>query len=648
MKIYADQAIYGYADGHRLLASSARHPAEVERRLLIASDVSPVSDIQRSLRAIPLPELNRWALCATWAAPEMSRPGSVWSHILILDVDAVTAIRQVGGLLAALRRPANGDLSVYKDRLEIGEEPLQGAETNRSVSELIVLAYYGWPERRSAVLTADFAAAETALLSIWQQQWSKLRMRSSFATRPRLGAPDGVDIQVAAIRGRGAAKPDVLLEASAPPATIPDWVGLIAGDQHGDETDLQRFLHRFGPDAPRGRVDVPALARVQDLLKVTATGQVFQTLAGFYPEPTDMRTLKRVLIATDEVWNAPDRLRLVSALHHATAVDWTELYIGRQIADLLRGDRSGAAEVLVLVHQAPLPQRIIEEAFWSVASETTSAVIAEVARRDVGTAASLSEVAPGALVHKSLWADHEAWQRPLLESLVVTEPVRGLAESLLEAQRDDLLEVAASQGLVGLGDVLAGISAEGATIEVLDRILAVTEGDPTELWRRAELKTAPWNLRLLALAVPGLGASTLARLYGSQAAAQLGEADDQIRVRVASRLLLDALTRGPGAKPVIETTFPIVHRALVDARMPEATWADIDRALPWPGSWDRAERLRKALVDSIKRQRWSRAEIAQIIRDSGPEAGRIRDLADDRSDLERFFDGVWKKLSFWD
>src|SRR4051794_284651 len=87
----AHQALYGYDDGHRLLASSVELDG-VDQHLLARQTDSPDAGTpgwEALLAGYPLPS-GRYAWTMTWPAPEMSRPGCVWTHVLILDLAALT------------------------------------------------------------------------------------------------------------------------------------------------------------------------------------------------------------------------------------------------------------------------------------------------------------------------------------------------------------------------------------------------------------------------------------------------------------------------------------------------------------------------------------------------------------------------------
>ncbi|MGJ7918413.1 hypothetical protein ACI48D_23455 [Massilia sp. LXY-6] len=83
MQLKVHQALHGYSDGHRQLACSARVGPKDTRLMLVMSDVSGPGVAQSGLAYLtgyPLQESGFYALSKTWPAPEMPRPGCVWTH----------------------------------------------------------------------------------------------------------------------------------------------------------------------------------------------------------------------------------------------------------------------------------------------------------------------------------------------------------------------------------------------------------------------------------------------------------------------------------------------------------------------------------------------------------------------------------------
>src|SRR5215213_2341851 len=102
-----DQALHGYENGHRLLAASAEL-VSADRRVLARQTDSPdagrVAGWDALLTGHPLPS-GAFALSMTWPAPEMPRPGCVWTHTLLIDFADIAVIASLSDLDNLFRGP---------------------------------------------------------------------------------------------------------------------------------------------------------------------------------------------------------------------------------------------------------------------------------------------------------------------------------------------------------------------------------------------------------------------------------------------------------------------------------------------------------------------------------------------------------------
>src|SRR5262245_18558864 len=101
------QTLHGYQDGHRLLGGSVAISPEDRRRMLTLSDspdAASLKDAESLLMGFPLPSEKFYVLAKTWAAPEVDRPGCVWTHSLLLDSEGLKAPSALD-YLPLFRRP---------------------------------------------------------------------------------------------------------------------------------------------------------------------------------------------------------------------------------------------------------------------------------------------------------------------------------------------------------------------------------------------------------------------------------------------------------------------------------------------------------------------------------------------------------------
>ncbi|WP_354234952.1 hypothetical protein [Bradyrhizobium sp. I1.8.5] len=85
----------------------------------LASNVS-LGPGESYLTGLPLTEPVRYALIRTLPAPEMPRPGCVWSDVLLLDQRLLTTIGSLASLLGEFRHPGEVDRSTYSAHLKWG------------------------------------------------------------------------------------------------------------------------------------------------------------------------------------------------------------------------------------------------------------------------------------------------------------------------------------------------------------------------------------------------------------------------------------------------------------------------------------------------------------------------------------------------
>lgn len=134
-----------------------------------------------------LPQSGRYALARTWFAPEMPRPGCVWTHTLILGEAMLAELDDPSRLVALFQRPdgLHTDLSAYGRPLR-NERPTPWRTggpgfSTEAIAALIEAAYDAWPS--ALLIRAESATEFEALVfAMWQQQWPGLRKAMTFCS----------------------------------------------------------------------------------------------------------------------------------------------------------------------------------------------------------------------------------------------------------------------------------------------------------------------------------------------------------------------------------------------------------------------------------------------------------------------------------
>jgi hypothetical protein len=374
-----DHALFGYAEGHRQLASTIRLPSQDMYHLGAASDLA--SDVRLDpaksyLTGLPLVESQRYALIRTWAAPEMPRPGCVWSHVLLLDEEILATQLDMSIFLSLFRNPKEVDRGFYSGSLLLNADgpTLLPSHTPRAdlISEIVGPYYSHEPIFLSSSAGAD--ALEAAIAAVWSQQWPRLRMEFSFRTA-QIGS-----------RRRRSSKYDVQVALSDASDDIvrSDWVDAATADAGSRKvTPLRRFLWRYGRDVkdPRSRFRLLVetyLASIESRpLPMAAVTRVFDELN----EEDDGSILKHDILGFDTTTlsicppvSFLDMLRLLDKHGAEDAVNIEE--IGRRFGKLSSAEM---AEVLNLVSaEGNRLDRLREPIFeWSVRQANDELVSAE-------------------------------------------------------------------------------------------------------------------------------------------------------------------------------------------------------------------------------------------------------------------------------
>lgn len=253
------QALHGYSDGHRLISSSVPLSSNDARTMVVMSDLSgPGVKPEPSgyLTGYPLEGTGKYILARTWAAPEMPRPGCVWTHSLIIDNADLAILTSADSLLAAFRRPDTSSKSNYTEPVSIRSISDRPHSLRQDRAREILNALYAEPEHPIVADATHAVEDERLIVSIWMQQWPRLRRAFGFcslAGMDRSGKGVALDLQL--VRS-----PDRQVRTRFPNATGPSEVTqetalepLLADLEGRGDTQIREFLRRTGGDVDGGR-----------------------------------------------------------------------------------------------------------------------------------------------------------------------------------------------------------------------------------------------------------------------------------------------------------------------------------------------------------------------------------------------------------
>ncbi len=328
------QALFGYDAGHRLLRTSTALDPPTESLLTRLTDGTGATDVpgfDGHLAGYPLPG-RRYALTRTWTAPEVPRPGAVWSHVLLLEHRNLGAGFDPARLAGLLGRPG-GDRG-YQEPLAVSAGPPQKGPARPLPAEPD-----GWRpaltallEPGTAWLTARAAAdTEPAVLALWQWMSPTLRRAFAFslgATGARRAQGRPFDLLVVPAARRLTARADL----GPPPATTSTAADLIADDLAGRLPPSFGDFCRFCGAETSSRSAVGDLALAWREAATAAPGEdaaaaltgLATAAAARYPSPSSMRRYKRTLVHPDyrlpAGWTPDDALRVLATTRLGLAV----------------------------------------------------------------------------------------------------------------------------------------------------------------------------------------------------------------------------------------------------------------------------------------------------------------------------------------
>lgn len=651
------QALFGYSDGHHLVASSVELAPQVRQFLADVTDSSgpeKSEGFEVAYTGLIVPQTNYYALFCTWPAPEMPRPGCVWSHVLLIDLADLSRIPELSILRSLCHRPTVSPvLSTYESplTLDISDESLvRPPPANLEQAAIVLAALYGQPESGVVVLDESSRSWEPVVFAIWSQQWPRLRRGFSFSTgslgdRRSAGVP--FDLQIAPLSSqrlweRGTNPTTVLDPASAKvDPELASWVSAAQDDLSvGPVGVLRKFLFAYGSEVELQRPSFSKLVEsflVQSHSDKEDPGRGLLQLAEAFPQPAEALTLKRDHLANLTQGRNPSALGPALAVTYflfqareATAFSRVPVDFGPPVELLWHHKRS---EVLGLL--GSLPQNERAEAFRkAVAGALVPEDVPTLWREQEESFQSLLSHQPELAMFHAAWAMPEAGQRALWNIVRNTTDDPKLWSRICAA-------MLGSQCSISEGETvrLAGTSLrEGLLFWLKDDRFRL----PSYAWREA--LRAPLAAALQSDSVPNLLLALSSWvLSASQARSITGErADIQELSQHGLNSLPSALvlhthfwltalglrTGGQEGLVLLSRSFFRVYDAVASSQYLGDSWDLIAPILPelfLNLDWDRCKRLRLAMQRWLSNNRGMGAEL-QNAAPTNEHANLIRSL----------------------
>ena len=663
--IHVAQALHGYRNGHELLATSHRLSRDGSRSLLQLSDLSGPAARTRGFESYitgyPVPGEHLYAIARTWLATEGGRPGSVWTHTLLLTPEQLATIDLVN-VTKWFRRPTTTEQALgYGRPLKINREdmfqhprgvPPFPLAAHGARAEGMFEALYGSDSATLAVLLLAESSNEYEhlVLHAWSLQWAELRGRFSFCTgalsaRHVEGHP--FDLQVVP-QDRAAT-----IQRSAPPGTYV----LIGGSRRRsasgtwddylppDRDDMRRaraFVWRFGPELTPGRLSFGHLAqlrlRAESLSNRAEWQALLEVVGGWYPRSSPAPKLKEWAL-TESASNladpltAFDRLFVLSRLRRPSA--FPEWRISLADAFLRTFSTNGPEVGVVLGEIIAFASTPARRALLQLSTEhlIPGAFVALIEASPDDDASRALDLRPSILGEPALWRSERSRHRALTW-LATSNDVGTLIVATVRA-------VVAANQPVGLGDLVnrVGVVAIDAAFDVVDECAELAELGPEWIaslrghpkqgisWlARSERPSAKLARLVLDRLRPDdcrlhvLGHSRWMQIVGS------------VEPHTADGASIQAFALGVGlhdgrlsASSLVAAVFQAVYDSAAEGRLDEDDWNKLKSVFPGPrrvfrrlirgdGSGrDRA--LRRTVVEAFGQKGWPIANFLEAVTD---------------------------------
>lgn len=626
--IKVGQALHGYQDGHSLLATSEVLPHAAEATLFGLSDLSGpqlVAGFDEYLTGYPLPEIAAYALAKTWYAPEMPRPGCVWTHTLLLRASDIAQIQGIHTLRHYFKRPTSDPVSwmKYNEPLRVTINGANDRDDYESIPFLLELYAALYESLEDPVLLPANSSKEyeSLVLRIWDQQWPRLRRFFKFCTgaiesRTLEGRP--FDLQIVPFNGIVRAQRDlrdaIVIQHNSNKGEAQSWISQLVKDFLLKDADFRNFLRDFGADVAPRRSSFKKLVEAYNLQSaVNDFAQYWDALLALFPAEAEAAKLKvsAVLPAQTDL-RVPDvsLTRKISVLvssyrdssYPKRLLDVTEF------EELL--DQENLPNVLQALASAPYINSFGEHLIHRIATGLLPGQLSSVATTPSALMLLLSRN-PQLARFEELWSVMKGRQQQVLDLLSGSH----LSQTDWDAIMSAAVQADVPQTARAFLKIMGG-AAVPAALNIAQRSGVLLPSDWNAVLGEQTPSVANWlrthpdvNITLLDFLTQDLNPSDSVLLsLGTEIWESMLKMEVTPPQRGIAFILLVGL-QNPSGKPfeLVAQTFELIHRAAELEQLESATWMIIRDNLPVLGSgrdWDTCERLRQLLVAKYVSYSW--------------------------------------------
>ena len=654
VRINVDQTLHGYSEGHRLINGSLKLPQPDARTMLVLSDASGSGSRIPSdgyLTGYPLAESGKYVLARTWAAPEMSRPGCVWTHSLLIDFADLARLGSADDLLDRFRRPAETGRSGFATRIDVEttRTPAAVLPVDLGRAELWVSALYGKPKGR-IVAERDALQDDELAVAIWMQQWPRLRRAFRFCTfsaEDRSKTTDIFDFQLMDTSRSGRSRiPDGVMASTV---DHNEWVQTLLDDLVlPKRSGLRQFLRDVGSDVTNGRAAMVPLVHLYTALKPDAgpakLTDAVNRLERLGPGQgrTGRAAAARVVLSRSDLVDQrlfDFALQQVSTDSELLGID--PIIVGRALLRWkpeLLAEGLGEGDPLLGAIEAAVSEASAEQLVGVIEAYSGAASTVLPLRQDIFEKASFWRIASVDAHHLIASVNAEGDQSARIVS------------ALMDAGRDDCSMAVVNR--FGIAPVVAALS----RLQVAEIRSAMgwvrTIARQTDDLAKGMAAGTIWHRPLLILLAEVLDPDAVPNSVGTDpwvTAVERSRTSEDVQGEDLLAAYLFTRARGWRSRSAGRLFFLSVqrlHEAIASGRLAEGAWRVAKPRLPYGSiwrDWDQCEKLRHAVVDSFIDRDLPSIEFGTVV-DDGKLWKELVDLAADSSRGRRYLDKVRNAL----
>lgn len=648
-----EQTLHGYSDGHRLIAGTAKLPTADARSMLILSDASGpgIDQIPDGyLTGYPLQGSGKYVLARTWGAPEMPRPGCVWTHSLLIDFADLATLTSADGLLSLFRRPDKARQGY--DRRLLVQSGSRHSVSGPDRAGGLLNALYLHPLKRVEMQRGRAADDEQLILGVWFQQWPRLRRAFRFCTWAgidRTHSIESFDLQMVLVRPRTQRVSSLsIVTAENAPVRLQLYAAL-EDLLHPSSDGLAAFLRKVGGDVSSGRSGMVPLCRLYDFLNSPSL---------------DDTSLSAALEAVESL--GAGQGSAARGIVFEKALEKVELLSEKSFGFVL----SGIADQKPELDAATVGR--IGNVLWRKSPRQFCSALEDLGPVGNIARAAIANMEPPLLVagiaRDPIIGRHCALQRPDLFLEPTFWNVPGLETSsivgLLDAEAPNGHHILALIIAAGHGDVADAVVSRFGAEMVGKAIAAVDKSKLVEdfsIWIRAIVKQGSVLSGLLSSGVltrrivielsKAMEPDDLINNVGEDPWAIASELEGRVEsldeVQFAGFLLARALgRRSRSCAKLFVASFDRAHKAIAMGQMPNTTWRQIERNLSWVYpwmEWDRCGRIREDVVRKFVDLELDPTAFGRLTAD-GTLFAELANLASKSGRGRRFLDLVHKAI----